>query len=186
MDLEKISSLKWLSRTGWMLRGIPNAVAESVASHSFEVALISLELASLCRKEGVSLNLEKVLIMALLHDVPEAVTGDIVKWSKVRINDEGRLETEALHELQMDGYVGLIKEFKEGRTIESQIVKISDHVSTMLQAARYYRQGFRDVEDIVKGSSSSIDLLLHKEPVADCAAIIKERLSEWMKTSTHI
>jgi Predicted hydrolases of HD superfamily len=68
-------SLINLARTGWMLRGIPGSLAETVAEHSFMSALICMELS----EDVKDLDVEKMAIYALLHDLGEAFIGDVVK-----------------------------------------------------------------------------------------------------------
>ncbi|MEM2672730.1 MAG: HD domain-containing protein, partial [Candidatus Hadarchaeales archaeon] len=74
--MERLGRLKGVERKGWVLRGF--SPAEDVAQHSFEVCSLSL-LLSLELKGRV--NLEKVLTMAVLHDWPEALTGDLLPSS---------------------------------------------------------------------------------------------------------
>src|SRR3989338_4168161 len=62
--------LKKIKRTGWVLKGVKNA--ESVADHTFRVALMCLVLG-----KNRKLNLLKLLEMALVHDLAESVIGDI-------------------------------------------------------------------------------------------------------------
>src|SRR2546423_2254696 len=74
--LLELQRLKRLDRTGWVLRGLP-AGAESVAAHSYGVALSAMLLADECAARGVEVNTERVLRIALLHDLAETRTGDM-------------------------------------------------------------------------------------------------------------
>ena len=69
----RIGALKLVRRTGWLDRGVPPEVTESVADHSFRMALLAW-LAALGGSTG--LNADRVLKLALVHDLPEALTGD--------------------------------------------------------------------------------------------------------------
>jgi hypothetical protein len=72
------STLKRMPRTGWAMRGVPDV--ESVADHSFGIAFLALAMADILRRrraEAHVLDLEKVLIMALLHDLAEARLTDL-------------------------------------------------------------------------------------------------------------
>ncbi len=69
----RAGGLKTTPRTGWLDRGIPEIEAESVADHTFRTAL----LAWLVALEEPGLHATRVLEMALLHDLAEAVTGDL-------------------------------------------------------------------------------------------------------------
>lgn len=71
---EKIGFLKHLRRTGWVIRGVP--MAETVADHSWRMAVMALQTEEELMKMGVDTN--KVIEMCLLHDVGEAVIGDII------------------------------------------------------------------------------------------------------------
>jgi putative hydrolase of HD superfamily len=67
-----IANLKHTPRTGWIDRGVPTADVESVADHSFMTALI----AWIAAREDASLDADRVLKLALIHDLAEAIVGD--------------------------------------------------------------------------------------------------------------
>ncbi len=75
---EQIALLKQTPRTGWLHRGIPQP--ESVASHSYGVIFWTWWLVYRAQQRGISPlpDLQKALLLALLHDLPEAGTGDLV------------------------------------------------------------------------------------------------------------
>jgi putative hydrolase of HD superfamily len=82
------SKLKSVPRTGWLDRGIPPLQVESVADHSFGVALLAWGYALQRRAEGVGINPERVLMLAILHDLAEAETGDLTPYDPAAIPDE--------------------------------------------------------------------------------------------------
>ena len=67
-----IANLKRVRRTGWIDRGIPFGDVESVADHSFMTALIAWFVA----QDEPSLDADRVLKLALIHDLAEAIVGD--------------------------------------------------------------------------------------------------------------
>ena len=80
--LYETGQLKRVKRSGWWVAGVENP--ETVAEHSFRTVVIAYVLAHL---EGV--DLEKVVTMALFHDMAEARTNDAhrivrryAKWGK--------------------------------------------------------------------------------------------------------
>ena len=73
--IEEIGVLKNLPRTGWRFQGIKDA--ESIADHCYRVSLLSMILADLLTTHDVCLDVEKVMRMALLHEVAEARIGDV-------------------------------------------------------------------------------------------------------------
>ena len=64
-----------LPRTGWRLRGI--TPCESIADHSYFVAVTVMLMVDALRAEGVEVDGERALRLALVHDAPEAKTGDV-------------------------------------------------------------------------------------------------------------
>lgn len=71
--IHRAGGLKATPRTGWLDRGIPAIETESVADHTFRTALI----AWLVAMDDPGLDASRALEMALLHDLAEAVTGDL-------------------------------------------------------------------------------------------------------------
>src|SRR4051812_24153074 len=69
-----VGRLKRTARTGWLDRGVPPIEVESVADHTFRVALMAWLSAPM------SLDRDRVLKLALLHDLAEATTGDLTPY----------------------------------------------------------------------------------------------------------
>jgi putative hydrolase of HD superfamily len=134
--VDAIQALKNISRTGWMQHGL--RIAESVAEHSFESALLALELAS-----AAGMDAERAAALALVHDVPEAIMGDMPKWSSERVR---RIDEEAMGEIKSDKIGELFREFEEGRSNEAKIARLCDLLATNIQARRYMKQGYNMAE----------------------------------------
>ncbi len=160
LKYERAVSIKNLARTGWMNRGVPPALAETVAAHTFEVAFLTLLITKALVRRGIRVDLGRALTIAIIHDVPEALAGDIVKWSKDRLRGVEKLDEEALEDLGLGSFNELMREFKEKTTLEGTIVKLADHLATMLEAKRYLKRGY-DVNDIINGCASTIKELLN-------------------------
>ena len=64
-----------LPRTGWVLRGV--ASPETIAAHVFGVTVVTMFLVDALRDAGETVDGERALRMALLHDAAEARTGDV-------------------------------------------------------------------------------------------------------------
>jgi len=99
--LLETATLKRMPRIGWEMRGVPHV--ESVAEHSFGTALVALALAETVAVEGQAgpLDLERVLIMALLHDLAEVRLTDL-PVSAVRLippEVKSQAETAAISDL---------------------------------------------------------------------------------------
>jgi putative hydrolase of HD superfamily len=72
----RLITLKSVARTGWLDRGVEPRLAESVADHSLGVALLAWACALERQRDGLALDPQRVLLLALVHDLPEAETGD--------------------------------------------------------------------------------------------------------------
>jgi putative hydrolase of HD superfamily len=144
--------LKNLSRTGWALAGIQNYNGESVATHTWGTAHISLLLVEYLKNDGREVNLARVLSMAIVHDLPEALMSDIPKTA-VQLGGESMkkgkhdAERKAL-DIMMEplGITGtkiqsIWEEFSTSDSIEAQIVKASDAFDMLVHALAMERNG---------------------------------------------
>ena len=56
---------------GWLVHGIKNA--ESVADHCYRMSLLSMILSDALVEKGIGLDTEKVMRLALLHEIAEVL-----------------------------------------------------------------------------------------------------------------
>lgn len=84
-----IEPLKHLPRTGWLDREI--AAPESVAAHSWRLAVLAWVVAS-----DIGLDANRAMAIALMHDLPEALTGDQTPFDSLgaSVEERRRLATE--------------------------------------------------------------------------------------------
>ncbi|HEU5432327.1 MAG TPA: HD domain-containing protein, partial [Thermomicrobiales bacterium] len=75
--LRQLERLKSLRRTGWRDRGVPRDEIESVADHTLRVAVLAWLTAEAAAKRGASIDPNRVLQLALVHDLAEALAGDL-------------------------------------------------------------------------------------------------------------
>lgn len=161
--------LKSVKRTGWLDRGIPAADTESVADHSFFMMLI----ASVVAGNDRTIDATKVLQLALVHDLAEAIAGDIPPYDPEDIpeNEEARraffavrrvgspenrarkqaIEAAAAEQILAmlppsihDSWEDLLHEYEERITPEAQLVKEIDRLEVFIQS-RLYAGQFPDV-----------------------------------------
>jgi len=145
----EFNHLKQLYRQGWLRRGIPDQRCESVAEHTFAVAVLGL---LLCDSAFPKLNSQRVLRMALLHDFGEIYTGDIIPSDPISLEEKHQLEQEAIQQVlgELPGaedYLALWGEFESGETPEAQLVRQLDRLEMALQASVYEHQGMGDLSE---------------------------------------
>ena len=97
-------SLKTIDRSGWILANISSVREESVAEHSYGTILISLIISSHILSSGQSIDLEKTLAMAVIHDLQESIVGDLPRTPENEQNpafmkNKKQLEREAIHKI---------------------------------------------------------------------------------------
>ncbi len=155
--------VKNIARSGWMMRGVPPSDSETVGSHSFEVALLSMLLADRLRSAGIDVDVAKVVRLALIHDLAESVIGDVVRTVKESIAGSRELEERALRELGMEEYLDLLRELAEGKSLESLLVALCDNLATLLQGLRYLGKGYTSVVDLVESVKRKLEEILRSE-----------------------
>ena len=149
-----VGVLKELPRTGWLLRGVPSAVAETVAAHSFESAIIAF-LLSLEFKRGCGLEVDplKASLIALFHDIGEAYIGDIVKRASRLIGEsvKDELELKVIEE-EYGGsspVYSIVKEYVSRESLEARVARLAESLSTLVQSYRYVASGYMAVCEIL-------------------------------------
>ena len=134
--------LKQLKRAGWVRCGV--TPCESVAEHTFGVSVLALVLS---RAAGVDRG--KCLALAVVHDLAEAIVGDITPADGIAADEKLRREREAIAELSRllnDAEIAnLWDEYEHGETPESQLVRDLDAIEMALQATTYLNQKLLDV-----------------------------------------
>lgn len=145
---EIVEALTSLSRTGWMLRGIPHTIAETVAEHSFHASLLALELSLRLRDMGYHIDPYKAAVIALVHDIGESIIGDIPRTAGIhdaKRNAEARaVSTLPIH----DTIKALVSEFEELGSDEAVIARVAEMLATAAKARRYRLLGYEGVAEI--------------------------------------
>jgi putative hydrolases of HD superfamily len=145
----RLMRLKRLYRQGWLKRGLPEGLCESVAEHSFGTALLALLLAGRAGDGGalVEIDVSRCALLALVHELGEAYAGDITPVDGVSRQDKERLEREAIHRAleghpDLEWFLSLWEEFEGGTTTEARFVRQLDRLEMGLQAALQDAEGF--------------------------------------------
>ena len=143
------ATLKRMPRTGWGMRGVPHV--ESVAEHSFGVAFVALALADVLDED---LDLEKVLVMALLHDLAEVRLTDLPATAvrlipaEVKSGAEATAIADLLAPLPAAGRLAALwQEFEDSASPEGRLVRDVDKLEMMVQCLRYELAGSRGLDE---------------------------------------
>ena len=138
-----IGKLKNERRRGWVLRGVENP--ESVADHSYMTAVMCMLLAD------DTVDKDKAVKMALVHDMAESVVGDLTpddidRESKHEKEKNAMIEIVALLPgLQGKDIMDLWLEFEQGSTNEAIFVKEIDLLDLVMQALEYEKDSKKNM-----------------------------------------
>ncbi|MBQ7840566.1 MAG: HD domain-containing protein [Lachnospiraceae bacterium] len=128
--LDRIEKLKSVPRHCVTADG----VQENVAGHSWRTALM----AYLMKDELGEIDIDKVIRMCLLHDIGEALTGDIPTFYKNETHEE--IEKKAVDELLSglpgplyEEVTGLFAEMEAQKTKEAKVYKALDKLEAVIQ-----------------------------------------------------
>ncbi|MFX1562313.1 MAG: HD family hydrolase [Promethearchaeota archaeon] len=142
------NTLKRIPRTGWLIRGATPTTAETVAGHSHTTALVAYFLAL----QDEKVDIRHLLLMALIHDLPEAELGDISRTPSPELRDfyhakrlaESQVMTSLLSNLGPEIRTELANVWQDyitGTSHESRIVEAADRIATIIQALHLIRIG---------------------------------------------
>lgn len=135
--LKQALGLKSLVRSGWTR--FPIHEPESVAAHSWGMGLAAL---LYCPDH---LDREKVITLALIHDLAEVIAGDVTPYDGVSEEDKRRAEENALAEIlrghpRSEELQEWWLEFEDRTTPEGCFVSDLDRLDIALQSEIYEEQ----------------------------------------------
>lgn len=157
MAFFEVCHLKQLYRQGWLRRGVPHERCESIAEHSFGMAVLALWLA----QTQPELDVDKVVRMALLHDLGEVYAGDIIPSDGVSEAEKHLREAQGVRRIlsrlpEGQDYIALWEEFETGASMEARFVRQIDRLEMGLQAAVYQRQGMVDAGEFFASARQAL------------------------------
>ena len=149
--------LKKTARTGWVRCGVRDY--ESVADHSWRMALMPLLFA-----DAPDVDHVRCMKIGLVHDLAEALVGDITPHCGVSKEEKSRLEADAMQKISatMPGstiaaeIVGLWEEYEAGRTREARLMKDLDKFEMIMQAEDYEEEQGVDLSQFFESTKGKI------------------------------
>jgi putative hydrolase of HD superfamily len=178
--LDDVMALKRVPRSGWITYRISKYDVESVSSHTYSVAVIAFVMSETVRLTNREIDMEKVLKMALLHDLSESMTFDISKAYLRYLGRNGEkikrhLERKAISRILSDisnrrlakTLRVTVEEYDSARSLEAKIVHCADAIDLLLQVIEYEKMGYpkTTLNPIWKETRSK--LTKYKFPLAD-------------------
>jgi putative hydrolase of HD superfamily len=169
----EFNHLKQLYRQGWLQRGVPPTQCESVAEHSFGVALLALFLAEAYFPD---LDVGKVMRMALLHDCGEIDAGDLTPAHGLSDQEKYRREQQSVVRVlsTLPGgadYIALWEEYEREASPEAQFVRQVDRLEMVLQASVYEHHQLADLSEFFAAGKQALSAPQLRAMVADLEAL---------------
>ncbi|MDG1501146.1 MAG: HD domain-containing protein [Planctomycetota bacterium] len=180
--LLKTTPLGDLPRTGWIQAGLGDV--ESVAAHSHGVCLLVLAMGTEVNRDREAtgqglLNIDRAVSLAAVHDLGEALLGDIPK-SGAELLPPGakataeRAAAEGLGSALSEVTLARWREFAAGESPEARLAKVCDKLQMGLKALGLVRRGAQGLEDFRK-SVAAIDCAEFQA----CASLQAQLLADW-------
>ncbi|KAL5537819.1 hypothetical protein UlMin_044393 [Ulmus minor] len=155
--------LKTTKRTGWVRRDVKDP--ESIADHMYRMGIMALIASDI---PGV--DRDKCVKMAIVHDIAEAIVGDITPSDGISKEEKSRREREALdHMCKVLGGGSRAKEIGElwmeyegNSSPEAKIVKDFDKLEMILQALEYEKEQGKDLDEFFQSTAGKFQTELGK------------------------
>lgn len=163
--------LKTTKRAGWVMKDIQNP--ESVADHMYRMGLMGL-----IASDIPGINRDKCIKMAIVHDMAEAIVGDITPSDGIPKLEKSRREREALDYMcrllgggsRAKEIGDLWMEYEESSSPEARIVKDFDKVEMILQALEYENEQGKDLDDFFQSTAGKFQTDIGKAWAVEIAS----------------
>jgi putative hydrolase of HD superfamily len=171
-------------RAGWVRRGVP--APESVAAHSWRMALIAM----LAPQGAGAVDRDRLVRMALVHDLAEAIVGDITPADGVPRDEKHRREAAALAQLEATlGAEGspavaelraLWDEYEAGASPEAAVMHDIDKIDMVVQALEYERAHGLELQEFFDSTAPTLRTPYFRDVFKD---ILRRRPADRLNSS---
>ena len=154
-----VLQLKSVKRAGWVSK-VHISNPESVADHTFSMCAMSMVLSDM-----LGLDTEKVMKMAILHDLAESITGDYMPGEiskQHKLSQEKKAMNSILRCMPSEirsKYRKIWQEYTLNKTCAARFVHKADKIDMLLQAKEYAKQGYS--RKLLSYFSNSAEKSLH-------------------------
>jgi putative hydrolase of HD superfamily len=144
--LLSLLALDRLPRSGWLLAGIP--VPESVAAHSLGTAFVALALGP---RVEPALDVERTVVLAVLHDATEALLTDLPRTAVEYLPDGAKARAEERAAERLLAPLSALAsereaEYRARSTRESRFVALCDKLHLGVRWLGYLSAGARGLD----------------------------------------
>ena len=154
-ELTLEEQLKLTPRTGWVNHGVDKP--ESIADHMYRMSLMAMVAA----KEMPGLDQNRCVKLALIHDLAEAIVGDITPHDPVSKEEKAKMEADAMAKIRDmlgDSLGGeeveaLWHEYEDQVTDEAKLLKDLDKLEMIMQAGEYERAQGKDLSQFFESTA---------------------------------
>jgi len=179
--LKTVGKSKRLLRSGFVREQVVNP--ESVAEHSFRTGVIAMVFSD---KVGNNLNKDKLIKMALIHDIGEIITGDVVVQRGEIIDlalrdskeEQERIGIKEIFDQIQEGeiYAEIFEEMIARKSPEAKIFWQFDKLELALTALEYEEEQNKQLDEFFLDANTHM-----KEPLLKVilSQIIKSRKKEY-------
>lgn len=141
------TELKDKIRSGWKVWNIDRERVESVAEHIYGTCILAISIDS---QFQLDIDLYKVIIMLVLHEIEEIKIGDLTPFDKVTKEEKRKIGKQAVEKVlsTLDKklqYIELIEEFENIKTNESIFAKMCDKLEADIQCKLYCEENCVDI-----------------------------------------
>ena len=145
--LMALQRLQDLPRTGWILHGIANP--ETIAGHVLGTCELVLALGP---RVEPPLDTQRALALALVHDAPEALLGDLPRTASELLPPGAKRTAEERAARRLLGPLSplALERFEEhlrGETREARFARVCDKLQLGLRLLGYRRSGISGLEE---------------------------------------
>jgi len=179
MELNALTKVK---RAGWILAGIPDP--ESISDHCFETALFAVILSDFIDEK---VDLKKVLLMALFHEIGEVRLMDLPRRAGKYVK---QAKKSAEHEIMLDVLGGitaeiphLLEEMEKKETPEARLCEAAEELQIIFKALVYAKENRGDASEY-RNDVARYDCL-GIEPAKKIAELIGTKLNEYLGSKPY-
>ncbi|CAJ0935855.1 unnamed protein product, partial [Mesorhabditis belari] len=178
-ELLKIcDTLKHLKRTGWVKNNIDEP--ETVASHMYRMAVLAMALDG----QIPGIDASRCVRMALVHDIGEAIVGDITPHCGISEENKHALEAKAMQQIATfvpedvgTDWVTLWREYEQQSTEEAKVVYHLDKFDMIAQAFDYEQKYGIDLHEFFTSTVGKLKM----EPFVSWDTELRAKRAEWIQ-----